>query len=220
MQNKITEVVFVIDESGSMYDLTKDTVGGVNKVIDEQKSTANDDTVYVNLVTFNYKNKIVYDRVKLEDVKPFSTSQYSPNGGTALYDAVCSTIEKISDIHKYIRKEDVPQNTLFVIVTDGMENSSVKYSGRDVKNMIDEKKKAGWEFLFLGANIDSEEVAKEIGIDKDHAMNWMCDESSVAYAYEGFGCAVKNARAGKIYARECFAKLDADYTKRSKKKGK
>jgi hypothetical protein len=201
-----------------MYDLTQDTVGGVNKVIDEQKANTNGDTVYVNLVTFNYETKTVYDREELANVKKFSTEQYSPDGGTALYDAVCSTIKKISDIHKYVRKEDVPEKTLFVIITDGMENSSTKFSGKDVKNMIDEKKKSGWEFLFLGANIDSESVASDLGVDPSRAVNWISDTESANYAYDGIGQALGSVRARKRYDRCLFACVDKDYAKRGSKK--
>lgn len=215
MANNITELVFVIDASGSMCHLREDTVGGVNGILQEQRNDKKDDNVLVNLVTFNYGTKTVYDRVELKKVTPFTANDYRPSGGTALYDATCETIKKISDIHKYIRKEDVPQKTLFVIITDGMENSSTKYSGRDVKQMIDEKKKIGWEFLFLGANIDTEETAQKIGVDASHAMSWMADDRSMRFMCEGVNDVVRKTRKHESYSRESFCALDMDFEQRS-----
>lgn len=217
MKNNITELVLVIDASGSMNPLKADTVGGVNSVIEEQKKNKKDGNVLVNLVTFNNTSRVVYDRVDINKVKPFGDADYHIGGCTALYDAVCGSIKKISAIHKYIRKEDVPNKTVFVIITDGLENASVNFRGKDVKRMIEQKKEDGWEFIFLGANIDTEETARDLGVDADHAISWLADGESVRHVYSGLNTFMESARSDISYSRECFELVDRDYKERKKK---
>ena len=177
MKKQITEIVFVVDESGSMQALREDTVGGVNSVLTEQKEMKNEDTVYLSTVFFNTHSRVAHDRILLREAPLLTKADYKPYGCTALLDAVGAAIKHIATVHKYAREEDRPQKTLFVIVTDGMENSSRRFSYSEVKSLIEEKEEKGWEFVFLGANIDSARTAASIGIRKERAMDWQADEA-------------------------------------------
>ena len=181
MENKTTELVFILDKSGSMAGLESDTIGGFNAMIEKQKAL--EGKVYVSTLLFSTQVATLHDRLLLQDVQPLTAQDYQVGGCTALLDAVGGTIEHISTIHKYSRKEDVPHNTMFVITTDGMENASTKYSREQVKAFISEKEKLGWNFLFLAANIDAVETAESIGIRKEHAANY-CAAEDTACLYE------------------------------------
>ena len=171
----ITDLVFILDRSGSMSGLESDTVGGFNSMIEKQKKQ--NDPCYVSTVLFNDVSEVLYDRVKLGDVQKMNENQYYVRGCTALMDAIGGAIHHIGNIHKYIRNEDVPAHTMFVIMTDGMENASRRYSSEQVKQMIErQKEKYGWEFLFIGANIDAVETAARYGIGADRAVNYNADE--------------------------------------------
>ncbi len=146
MKKNLTEIVFIIDESGSMYDLKKDTIGGFNSVLEEQRGKEGE--VLVSTVLFNQHSRVLYDRVPLSKIENMGDTSYNPNGMTALLDAIGGAIHHIGNVHKYARNEDVPENTLFIITTDGLENSSTKYSAEKVKKMISkQQKKHGWEFI-------------------------------------------------------------------------
>lgn len=173
VQNKITEMVFILDKSGSMSGLEKDTIGGFNAMIEKQKEE--DGKVFVSTVLFSTYSEVLHDRKPLEDVQPLTEKDYLVGGGTALIDAIGGAVKHISDIYKYARPEDVPTQTVFVITTDGYENASRIYSSDKVKQMISEKEKLGWEFLFLGANIDAVETAEGLGIRRDMAANYNAD---------------------------------------------
>ena len=173
VESKITEMVFILDKSGSMAGLEKDTIGGFNAMIEKQKEE--EGKVYVSTVLFSTYSEVLHDRKLLEDIQPLTEKDYLVGGGTALIDAIGGAVKHISDIHKYARPEDVPTQTVFVITTDGYENASRIYSSDKVKQMISEKEKLGWEFLFLGANIDAVETAERLGIRRDMAANYNAD---------------------------------------------
>lgn len=184
MGNNVTELVFILDKSGSMAGAENDTIGGFNAMIDKQKSA--EGKVYVNTVFFSNFTELVHDRKTIEEIEPLTEKDYRVGGCTALFDAIGSTIEHISNIHKYARPEDVPERVMFVITTDGYENASRNYRAAEVKRMISEKEENGWEFLFLAANIDAVETAETIGIKKNRAVNYGVKEDTNAI-YEEIG---------------------------------
>ena len=168
--NGITELVFILDKSGSMRGMESDTVNGFNAMLDEQKE--GEGKVLVSTVLFSNSASVLHDRVDISDVKPLTRRDYQVGGGTALLDALGDTIKHIGNIHKYVRPEDVPERTLFIITTDGEENSSRRYSSSDVKAMIKKHEESGWEFLFVADNIDAVETAESIGIRADRAATY------------------------------------------------
>lgn len=192
-KNNLTELVFILDRSGSMAGLEEDTIGGFNSMITKQKAEEGD--CYVTTVLFDHELSTLHDRVPLEKIKPLTGNDYTVRGCTALIDAIGCTVNKISEIHKYVRPEDVPATTMFVITTDGLENASTEYSSDMVKKMIEDKKKLGWEFLFIGANIDAVETAKHFGIDRDRAVNYHADKKGTAVVFDAVSNAVGCARA-------------------------
>ena len=191
-KNNVTELVFILDRSGSMSALRDDTIGGFNTMIEQQKKT--DADVLVSTVMFSDDSSVIHDRVHICDIKDLTRDDYAPMGCTALLDAVGDAVKHISNIHKYARKEDVPNKTMFVITTDGMENASTHYSQRDVKRLIEkQKEKYGWEFLFIGANIDSVETAGSIGIDARRAVNYTASAKGTRSLFKGVGKAMEEA---------------------------
>ena len=214
-KNNLTEMVFILDRSGSMYGLEKDTIGGFNSMLGKQKNQDGD--AFVTTVLFDHEYKIVHDRLAVNEVPEMTANDYQVRGSTALIDAIGKTIRHISNIHKYARKKDVPANTIFVIITDGMENASREYTSDIVKKMV-EKAKAenGWEFIFLGANIDAVETAKHFGIDSDRAVNYNCDSQGTALNYDVVSDAVSCCRMSKPLSDSWSARIDEDYKKRRK----
>ncbi len=183
MKENALELVFILDRSGSMYELTDDTIGGFNSVLEKQKAQAAD--IVVTTVLFNNRIERLHDRIPATEVPHITREDYEADGTTALYDAVGSTIDHISTIHRYIRPEDVPEKTLFVITTDGMENASRRYTGQRIKEMIEQKKKEnGWEFVFLAANIDTEEVAESMGISADMSSSFVAESRGIRVMYK------------------------------------
>lgn len=171
MKNGITELVFILDKSGSMAGMEKDTIGGFNSMIEKQKGV--DGIAYVSTVLFSNVSTVLHDRVNVKEIQPLTEREYFVGGGTALLDAIGRSIRHIGNIHKYAREEDVPEKTIFVITTDGMENMSREFGSREVKEMIErQKEKYGWEFLFLAANIDAVTTAETFGIRRDRAVNY------------------------------------------------
>lgn len=217
----ITEIVFILDASGSMRGLEGDTIGGVNAILDKQKKLQNGDTVYVSTVIFNTRSKVLHDRADLAKVEPMKMEQYEVSGCTALYDAVGDAIRHISNVHKYARKEDVPSKTMFVIMTDGMENASRRYHLSDVKRLIEQKQnKYNWEFIFLAANIDAGDAAENLGIARERAIDWHADGAGVQVLYECTSAYIDNARKGRAYDRGVFEGVDKDFSQRAPKKDK
>ncbi|WP_294552262.1 vWA domain-containing protein [uncultured Pseudoflavonifractor sp.] len=199
MKKNLTELVFILDRSGSMQGLEGDTIGGFNAMLEKQKREPGQ--AYVSTVLFDDQTEMLHDRMRLEDVQPITRREYYVRGCTALLDAVGGAIHHIGNIHKYARPEDVPEHTLFVITTDGMENASRRYSARRVKEMIRrQKEKYGWEFLFLGANIDAVETAGSLGITPDRAVKYHCDSEGTRLNYE--------VVSGAVSAVRCSAPLD------------
>ena len=210
--NNITEIVFILDRSGSMAGLEADTIGGFNAMLAKQKAV--DGKTWVSTVLFDHVSEVLHDRIPMERVPAMTERDYNVRGSTALLDAVGGAIRHIRNIHKYARPEDVPTKTMFVITTDGMENASRQYDYDAVRNMIEEQKKHGWEFLFLGANIDAAAEAKRFGIDASHAANYHCDTKGTALNYEVVSEAIAHVRCGAPLAKNWKAKIDADYKKR------
>ncbi|MCQ2529871.1 MAG: VWA domain-containing protein [Lachnospiraceae bacterium] len=211
IKNGITELVIVIDKSGSMEGLEEDTIGGINAMLKEQKSI--DGECYVTAVMFNEAWEFTYDRVKLSQVKPLTKKDYRVGGCTALIDALGSSIEHIETIHKYIRKEDVPEHVMFFITTDGLENASHKFSSDDVKRKIEAKKEVGWEFVFAGANIDAVETAKTYGIAEENAFDYHADSigTNVIYKCAGKKLGAMRRNMPSVAWRE---EADADFESR------
>ncbi|MBO4835636.1 MAG: VWA domain-containing protein [Lachnospiraceae bacterium] len=212
-KNNITELVFILDKSGSMSGLEEDTIGGFNSMINEQKEK--DGICYVSTVLFSDYSTVLHDRIRLADVPEMTKKDYRVSGCTALIDAIGDAIHHIETIHKYAREEDVPTNTLFVITTDGLENASHKYSSSEVKRMIERKKeKDGWEFVFIGANIDAVETAKHFGINSDRAVDYHADKRGTHVVFNAVSKMVGCARACEDLSEGAFEEIREDYRSR------
>ena len=221
MRKGLTEVVFILDRSGSMSGLEADTIGGFNSMIGKQRKEEGE--ALISTVLFDDKTEVLYDRVPVSRIEPMNDSQYFVRGCTALLDAIGSSIHHIANVHKYAREEDRPEKTLFIITTDGMENASRNYDYKKVKKMVEkEKEKYGWEFLFLGANIDAIEVAGRFGISADRAVNYECDCEGTALNFRALSGAVSAMRRAKsseeagMALQECMAPINEDYRRRHK----
>ena len=212
-QNNITELVFILDRSGSMGGLEGDTIGGFNAMIEKQKKQEGE--AFVTTILFDHETEVLHDRIPLEKVAPLTDKDYMVRGCTALLDAIGEAIERVKLIHKYIRAEDVPAQTMFVITTDGMENASKKFDSKTVKGLIEKQKKQGWEFLFIGANIDAVETASRFGISEDRAVNYCADSQGTGVVYESVCEAVSDVRGGMPLAKSWSNKINADFNKRS-----
>ncbi len=202
MKKNLTELVFILDRSGSMAGLEDDTIGGFNAMLEKQTQTPGD--AFVSTILFDNVSDVIHDRLDIREVTPMTRKEYYVRGCTALLDAVGNAISHISNIHKYARQEDRPEKTLFVITTDGMENASHQYTYNKVKAMIESKKELGWEFLFLGANIDAAKEAARFGISREHAANYHADKKGTGVIYEAVGEAVSKVRC-------CSAPLSASW---------
>ena len=213
MKKNLTEIVFILDRSGSMAGLEKDTIGGFNSTINRQKN-APGETV-ISTVLFDSETQVIHDRVNLKNIAPMTEKDYFVRGCTALLDAIGGAIHHIGNVHKYAREEDRPEKTLFIITTDGMENASRKYSSDRVKQMIErQKSKYGWEFLFLGANIDAVETAGHFGIQADRAVNYHSDKKGTALNYEVLSDAITSVRASRPLQSNWKQRIDEDYESR------
>lgn len=212
-KNNTTELVFILDRSGSMSGLEKDTIGGFNAMIEKQKKEKGE--CLVSTVLFDNTSEVLHDRVKLSEIRPMNEDEYYVRGCTALIDAIGGAIHHIGNVHKYARKEDVPEHTMFIITTDGMENASQRYSSDDVKRMIErQKSKYGWEFLFIGANIDAVETAARYGIEKDRAVDYRADREGTAVLYSAVSDAVCEIRNHKAVSGNWRKKIESDYNDR------
>ena len=214
----MTELVFILDRSGSMSGLEKDTIGGFNSMLEKQRKEPGD--AVVSTVLFDNETEVIHDRVVIADVPNLTDKEYFVRGCTALLDAVGGAIQHIGNVHKYARKEDVPEKTLFIITTDGMENASHHYTYDKVRNMIErQKERYGWELLFLGANIDAAAEAKRFGIDESMAANYHCDEVGTVLNYEVISEAITSVRTSAApLSADWKKKIDADYKKRGGKR--
>ena len=209
MKKGLTELVFILDRSGSMHGLENDTVGGFNSMIEKQQKE--DGHAYVSTILFNTTSTVVHDRVSIRKIEPLTRNQYTVGGCTALWDAIGKAIHHIGNVHKYAREEDRPERTIFVIATDGMENASHSYTAEQIKQKIErQKSKYGWEFIFLGANINAIETAGHIGISADRAANYRSDHEGTKLNYEVISDAVTHLRKDAVLPGNWKARIEAD----------
>ncbi len=217
MKKNLTEIVFILDRSGSMSGLEADTIGGFNSMIEKQKKTERD--ALISTVLFDNDSQVIHDRVDVKNVKKMTDEDYMVGGCTALLDAIGGAIHHIGNIHKYARAEDVPEHTMFVITTDGMENASHHYTSEKVKKMIEsQKEKYGWEFLFLGANIDAVETASRFGISEDRAVDYCCDSEGTALNFDVLGDVLCSYMCNEEISTDWKKDIEKDYAKRGDKK--
>ena len=213
MRKNLTEIVFILDRSGSMSGLEADTIGGFNSMIEKQKKENGE--ALISTVLFDNVSEVIHDRVPVQKVEPMTDNDYSVRGCTALLDAIGGAIHHIGNVHKYARNEDVPEHTLFVITTDGLENASRRYDYAAVRRMIErQKERYGWEFLFLGENIDAAREAARFGIRPDRAVNYRCDRAGTALNYEVIGDAVCSVRACEPLTADWKRRIEADRRER------
>lgn len=199
-----------------MQGLEADTIGGFNAMLEKQKKEEGE--ALISTILFDNVCEVLHDRVDIRNIRPMTDGDYTVRGCTALIDAIGGAIHHIGNIHKYARPEDVPAHTLFVITTDGMENASRRYRSEEVRRMIERQKtKYGWEFLFLGANIDAAETAKGFGIDRDRAVNYHSDSVGTQLNYEVVSEAICSVRASRPISADWKQRIDRDYKKRSRK---
>ena len=215
MKQNLTELVFILDRSGSMQGMEDDTIGGFRSMLEKQKEEAGE--ALVSTLLFDDRCEVFHDRVDLREVKPITREDYVVCGCTALLDAVGGAIRHIGNVHRYARPEDVPEHTLFVIITDGMENASRRYTARQVREMIRLRtEKYGWEFLFLGANIDAVETAGHLGISPDRAVNYHCDSAGTRLNFEVVGQAAAAVRRSAPLDARWKDAIEEDFRKRRK----
>ena len=219
MKKNLTEIVFILDRSGSMSGLEADTIGGFNSMIEKQKKAEGE--ALISTVLFDNTSEFIHDRVDIQSIKPMTDADYTARGCTALLDAIGGAIHHIGNVHKYARAEDVPEHTMFVITTDGMENASRHYDSEKVKKMIErQKEKHGWEFLFLGANIDAVETARHFGISEDRAVNYHSDSEGTQLNYEVLSEAICAVRCSAPLGADWKKRIDEDFEKRGKSRKK
>ena len=222
MRKNLTEIIFILDRSGSMSGLEADTIGGYNSLIERQKKEEGE--ACISTVLFDDTCEVLHDRVSLDKIKPMTDKEYYVRGCTALLDALGGAIHHIGNVHKYAREEDRPEKTLFIITTDGQENASQRYTYEKVKHMVEcQKEKFGWEFLFLGANIDAIAEAGRFGIKADRSVNYNCDSAGTAVNFKALSKAVSKVRActEPCMMNDALAEWDkeilADYQQRGRK---
>ena len=209
MRKGLTELVFILDRSGSMSGLEADTIGGFNSMITKQKKGEGE--AIVSTVLFDDQAEVLHDRIDIDKIELMNDQQYYVRGCTALLDAVGGAIHHIGNVHKYAREEDRPEKTLFIITTDGMENSSRRYDYDRVKNMVErQKERFGWEFIFLGANIDAVEVAGRFGIKANRAVNYEYDSEGTKLNYDVLSETVTRMRQTKCAAEMSMALDEED----------
>lgn len=209
MKKNLSEIVFLLDRSGSMSGLEKDTIGGFNAMIEKQKKEEGE--ALISTILFDHEMKVLHDRVKVQDVKPINENDYQVRGCTALLDAMGGAIHHIGNVHKYARNEDVPEHTIFVITTDGMENASSYYSSSKVRTMVErQKEKYGWEFLFLGANMDAIAAAKDFGIEEDKAVEYRSDDIGTRLNYAVMSEAICEFRTKGTVEKSWKQKIEND----------
>ena len=206
MNKNLTEIVFILDKSGSMFPLIDDTIGGYNGMIDEQKKL--DGKAYVTTVLFSTETKKLYDHVDIREVEPMSREVYNPGGGTALLDAIGETIDEVQLRIDNMNAEERPSNVICVITTDGEENSSKTFKKSQIKKMIEHQRNGhGWEFVFLGANIDAMKEASSIGIQ--YATTYVADSIGTKTVYNAVDCAVSSYRVSGTVSSDWCENVDA-----------
>ncbi len=215
MKKGLTEIVFILDRSGSMSGLEKDTIGGFNSTIEKQKGEAG--TALVSTVLFDDESEVLHNRVVIEKIEPMTEKQYFVRGSTALCDAIGGAIHHIGNVHKYMRDEDRPEKTIFVITTDGYENASHRYGADRVRKMVERQKmKYGWEFIFFGANIDAVETAKHYGISEERAANFANDEQGLSLKARAESEMISCLRFGENIREDWKDSLETDLRNRKR----
>ena len=213
MKKNLTELVFILDRSGSMTGLEGDTIGGFNAMIEKQKKEPGE--AFVSTILFDNVSEVLHDRISLDAIPKMTDRDYTVRGCTALIDAIGGAIKHISNIHKYARPEDVPEHTMFIITTDGMENASRRFSSDEVKKMIErQKSEFGWEFLFVGANIDAVQTAAQFGIGHDRAVNYHADSQGTQVLYETLCAPISAMRSNKPIEADWGEKISKDFKSR------
>lgn len=213
MRKNLTELVFILDRSGSMAGLESDTIGGFNGMLERQKKEKG--RALVSTILFADKSHVLHDRLDIRKVPPMTARDYRPGGCTALLDAIGDAVQHIGHIHKYARREDVPEHTLFIITTDGYENASCRYSAENVKRMIEQQKERyGWEFIFLGANIDAVETAQSCGIAPECAVNYHSDRIGTELNYDAMDLAISTVRGGRPLGSKWKENIEKDFESR------
>ena len=213
MKKDLTELVFILDKSGSMSGLEGDTIGGFNSMLEKQKKETGE--ALVTTVLFDNNYCLLHDRINIKGVKPITDKEYYVEGSTALLDAVGKTISKISNAHKNTDDDERPEKTVFVIITDGMENASVEYNYQKIKAMVElQKAEFCWEFIFLGANIDAVETAERFGVNADRAVNYHPDSEGLKASYDAVTCAVSEMRMKKNISSKWRKDADNDFKSR------
>ena len=216
MNNNLTEIVFILDRSGSMAGLEADTIGGFNAMVEKQKKEPGE--ALLSAVLFDNESQVIYDRVDVRKVEPMTDRQYQVRGCTALLDAIGSAVHHIANVHKYAREEDRPGKTVFVITTDGMENASRRYTYAQVQKMVKhEQEKYGWEFLFLGANMDAISAARSFGIREDRAVRYECDGAGTALNFAVVSKTIGKLRKGSAIQADWACEIQEDYESRGSK---
>ncbi|MCK5849366.1 MAG: VWA domain-containing protein, partial [Kiritimatiellae bacterium] len=212
----LTELVFILDRSGSMGGLESDTIGGFNSVLTKQKAEKGE--ANITTVLFDDKYELLHDRYNIHKISQITEKEYFVRGTTALLDAIGKTIHKIGNAQKYAGDSECAEKVMFVIITDGMENASVEYSHRQIKKMIKKQKnKYAWEFIFLGANIDAVEAAGRFGIDKDRAANYHSDSKGTMLNYEVISETVSMVRAKRSIDSGWKDRIEKDYETRERR---
>ncbi len=216
MKKGFTELVFILDRSGSMSGLEQDTIGGYNSMLEKQKKEPGE--AFITTVLFDNSYELLHDRINIKGIQPITDEEYYVRGTTALLDAVGKTIHKISNVQKHTSEDERAEHVMFVITTDGMENASQEFDYETVRAMISKQKsKYGWEFIFLGANMDAEQTAERFGIDKDMAASYHADGQGTALNYEVISSTVSSMRASQPISKDWKKSIDADYKKRGGK---
>lgn len=216
MRDHLTEIIFILDRSGSMSGLEADTIGGYNSLLEKQKRENGE--AIISTVLFDDRQEVLHDRVDITKIKPMTNKEYYVRGCTALLDAIGGAIHHIGNVHKYAREEDRPAKTLVIITTDGMENASRRYTFHQVKQMVErQKQKYGWEFLFLGANIDAIEVAGRFGIDANRAVNYECDSIGTEINFRVLNEAVNRVRHCEPICDDWKVEIENDFRRRHRR---
>ena len=216
MKKGLTELVFILDKSGSMAGLESDTIGGYNAMIGKQKKQ--DGEVVVTTVLFDDNYQLLHDRINLKGIKPITEREYFVEGCTALLDAIGKTINKIGNVQRNTAEEERAEKVMFIITTDGMENASKEYTYGKIKEMIEHQRlKYNWEFVFLGANIDAVATASKFGIGADRAANYNADSQGTRLNYEVVGDAISELRLKRTLDSNWKERIDNDYRNRKNK---
>jgi uncharacterized protein YegL len=213
MKKDLVELVFILDRSGSMSGLEKETIAGFNRMIQQQKEVQGE--ALVSTVLFDDRFEVLHNRVSIQKIEQMTSKDYYVRGSTALLDAIGRSILKIRNVHKTLEEENKPEKTLFFITTDGMENASVEFNYERVNEYIQlQKEKYGWEFIFIGANIDAIGTAKKFGIDADRAVNYRADKRGTNLNYKVMNETITELRVNKSIRADWKEDIDTNFKER------